>query len=145
MFHYCFILELTIKIYGGVFMKLGFTTIEVEDLEASVYFYTKVLCLKEVKRFSPHPAMKFVFVQGEGGGVIQLVKNSNSIKEVVTGTHALRAIGIEVENLKNLVSSLKENNVEFLSELIETPAGINMLFIKDPNDVTIELIEGFKI
>ena len=34
-------------------MKVGFTTIEVKDLEDSVDFYTKVLCLKEVKRFSP--------------------------------------------------------------------------------------------
>lgn len=126
-------------------MKVGFTTIEVENLEVSVDFYTKVLCLKEVKRFSPHPALKFVFVQGEGGGIIQLAKNTNTLKEATTGIHALKGVGIEVENLKGLVSSLKENNVEFLGELIETPAGIKMLFIKDPNGVTIELIEGFEI
>ncbi len=126
-------------------MKVGFTTIEVEDLEASVAFYTEVLCLKEVKRFSPYPELKFVFLQGEGGGIIQLAKNSNDLKEATTGTYALKAVGIEVENLKGIVSSLKENNVEFLGELIETPAGIKMLFIKDPNGVTIELIEGFEI
>jgi len=34
---------------------------------------------------------------------------------------------------------------EFISKLIETPAGIKMLFIKDPNGVTIELIEGLEI
>ena len=78
--------------------------------------------------------MKFVFVQGEGGGIIQLAENSNALKEIATGTHALKAVGIAVENLKGLVSSLKENNVEFLSELIETPAGIKMLFIKDPHE-----------
>jgi len=126
-------------------MKVAFTTIEVKDLEASVDFYTKVLCLKEVKRFSPHPALKFVFVQGEGGGIIQLTENANAAKEAPIGTQALKAVGIAVENLKGIVSSLKENNVEFISELIETPAGIKMLFIKDPNGVTIELIEGFEI
>jgi lactoylglutathione lyase len=126
-------------------MKIAFTTIEVKDLEVSVDFYTKVLCLKEVKRFSPHPALKFVFVQGEGDGVIQLSENLNASKEAHTGTQALKAVGIAVENLKELVTSLKENKVEFVSELIETPAGIKMLFIKDPNGVTIELIEGFEI
>jgi len=126
-------------------MRVAFTTIEVKDLEESVDFYTQVLCLKEVKRFSPSPTMKFVFVQGEGGGIIQLSENSNALKEVSTGTYALKAVGIAVENLKGIVSCLKENNVKFLSELIETPGGIKMLFIKDPNGVTIELIEGFEI
>ena len=126
-------------------MKVAFTTIEVKDLEVSVDFYTKVLCLKEVKRFSPNPALKFVFVQGEGGGIIQLTENSNASKEAHDGTQALKAVGIATQNLKELVSSLKENKVEFVSELIETPAGIKMLFIKDPNGVTIELIEGFEI
>ena len=145
MFQYCLILKSKTKIYGGFFMKVGFTTIAVEDLEASVVFYTEVLCLKEVKRFSPYPALKFVFLQGEGGGIIQLSKDFNDLKATTTGTHALKAVGIEVENLKGLVSSLKENNVEFLGELIETPGGTKMLFIKDPNGVTIELIEGFQI
>ena len=126
-------------------MKVGFTTIEVKDLESSVDFYTKVLSLKEVKRFSPHPGLKFAFVQGEGGGIIQLTENANASKEAHTGTQALKAVGIAVENLKGLVSSLKENNVELVSELIENAAGIKMLFIKDPNGVTIELIEGFEI
>lgn len=126
-------------------MKVAFTTIEVKDLEVSVDFYTRVLGLKEVKRYSPNPALKFVFVQGEGGGIIQLTENFNATKEDHTGTQALKAVGIAVENLKGLVSSLKENKVEFVSELIETPAGIKMLFIKDPNGVTIELIEGFEI
>ena len=126
-------------------MRVAFTTIEVKDLEESVEFYTQVLCLKEVKRFSPSPTMKFVFVQGEGGGIIQLAENSNALKEISGGNYPLKAVGIEVEDLKGLACSLKENNVEFLSELIETPAGIKMLFIKDPSGVTIELIEGFKI
>ena len=126
-------------------MKVAFTTIEVEDLEASVNFYTRILGLKEVKRFSPHPALNFVFVQGEDGGVIQLTKNSNASKEAPTETNALKAVGIQVENLKGLVSSLKENNVEFNPKLIEAPTGIKMLFIKDPNGITIELIEGFEI
>ncbi|MBU3145203.1 VOC family protein [Clostridium sp. CF012] len=126
-------------------MKVAFTTIEVKDLEESVDFYTKILCFKEVKRFSPNPEMKFVFVQGEGGGIIQLAENANALKETPTGAHALKAVCIAVDNLKNLVSILKENNVEFISELIETPEGIKMLFIKDPNGVAIELIEGFEI
>ena len=126
-------------------MKVGFTTIEVMDLEASVDFYTKVLCLKEIRRFSPHPALNFVFVQGEGGGIIQLTKDSNTLNESPTGNHPLKAVCIATENLKELESSLIENNVEFLGELIETPDGTKMLFIKDPNGVTIELIEGFEI
>lgn len=126
-------------------MKVGFTTIEVKDLEASVSFYTKIMGLREVKRFSPHPAMQFVFVKGEDGGVLQLSKNSNASNEEPAGAHALKQIGIEVEDLKGMVDSLKENNVTFLTNLIETPAGVKMLFIKDPNDVTIELIEGFDL
>jgi lactoylglutathione lyase len=126
-------------------MRIGFTTIEVKDLKVSVDFYTKILKLKEVKRFSPNPAMEFVFVQGQGGGIIQLSKNSKALVEPSVGTHALKAIGIEVENLVELIVPLKAANVEFLGELIETPGNVKMLFIKDPNGVTIELIEGFKI
>ncbi|MBZ9607558.1 hypothetical protein G9F73_006970 [Clostridium estertheticum] len=68
--------------------------------------------------------MIFVFVQGESGGIIQLAEDTNDVKEAMTGTHVLKAVGIEIGNLNGLVSYLKENAVEFLGELIETPAGI---------------------
>lgn len=125
-------------------MKVGFTTIEVKNLEESVNFYTNILSLKEVKRFSPNPAIQMVFLRGEGDGVIQLM-TSDASEEVTTGAYALKAVGIQVENLKELAITLKEKNVKFLGNLMETPGNVNILFIEDPNGVRLELIEGFII
>lgn len=125
-------------------MKVGFTTIEVKNLEESVNFYTNILSLKEVKRFSPNPALQMVFLRGEGDGVIQLM-TSDASEEIATGAYALKAVGIQVENLKELANTLKEKNVKFLGNLMETPGNVNILFIEDPNGVRLELIEGFII
>lgn len=125
-------------------MKVGFTTIEVKNLEESVNFYTNILSLKEVKRFSPNPAIQMVFLRGDGEGVIQLM-TSDASEEIATGAYALKAVGIQVENLKELAITLKEKNVKFLGNLMGTPGNVNILFIEDPNGVRLELIEGFII
>ena len=126
-------------------MKLGFTTIEVNSLDESIDFYTNVLSLKEIRRFSPGPSMQMVFLSGDGGGVIQLVKTTDLENNTNNGSSALKAIGIEVEHLKELLVTLKEKKVKFLSELMENPGNISILFIEDPNGIRVELIEGFKI
>jgi lactoylglutathione lyase len=125
-------------------MKVGFTTIEVQNLEESINFYTNVLSLKEVKRFSPSPAMQMVFLKGNNDGVIQLMK-TNTSDYSATSCGALKAVGIQVDNLTELAPMLKEKGVKFLGELRETPGNIKILFIEDPNGVRIELIEGFEI
>jgi lactoylglutathione lyase len=126
-------------------MKLGFTTIEVNNLDESIDFYTKILSLKEIRRFSPNPSIQMVFLSGDGGGIIQLVKTKNLGDNTINGGYALKAIGIEVDHLKELSFTLKEKKVKFLGELMENPGNVNILFIEDPNGVRVELIEGFKI
>lgn len=123
-------------------MKYGFVTITVKDMEESSKFYKDVLGLKEARRFSPQPGVDIMFLMDEEGSAIELITHEGSEGAC---SRASVSIGFEVESLEATMAMLKEKDVAISRGPLGAPGGVRFLFVKDPNGVEIEFIEGFKL
>ena len=126
-------------------MKVSFTTIAVRDLEKSVKFYKEVIKLNEVMRFSPQKGINIVFLKDEDNGKIELIEYEQKKEVVISGSVPIVSIGFAVDSLDDSMKMLREKNIEIIRGPIQTPGGQQFLFIKDPNGVEIELIQGFNL
>lgn len=123
-------------------MKYRFVTVTVKDMEESAKFYKEVLGLKEARRFTPQPGVEIMFLKDEAGSAIELISHDGG--EVVGGKIPV-SIGFDVESLEDTVAILKDKNVVISRGPLGAPGGVRFLFVKDPNGVEIEFIEGFKL
>lgn len=126
-------------------MKVGFTTITVRNLEKSVTFYTKILKLHELQRFSPHKGIKIVFLRDKENGKIELIEYEQMKEIDVSKKASIVSIGFVVEDLDATINMLRKKNVEIIRGPIQTPSGAKFIFISDPDGVEIELIQDFDI
>lgn len=125
-------------------MRIGFSTIKVKDLVESVNFYTDILDLEEVKNFSPQDGVNITFLQDKEKNMIELIEDEKNT-DLFNKNDSLVSIGVEVENLDNTIEMLKEKSIKIFKGPIQVPSGERFVFIKDPNGVEIEFIEGFNI
>lgn len=106
----------------------------VENLDESARFYTDILGMEEVRRFSPMPNLTIAFFKGEGEATIELVEGEE-------GKSGLYMVGIEVEDMDAEVARLKEKGVELTRGPLGEPGGPKIAFLKGPDGVEIELIQ----
>jgi len=116
-------------------MKVKNAVIAVKNLDKSAKFYTKILGMKEVRRFSPQPNLTIAFFQGEGEAMIELIEGEETDKM------GLFLVGMEVDDMDAEVASLKANRVELTRGPFGPPGGPRIAFLEGPDDVEIELIE----
>lgn len=126
-------------------MNIRFTTITVKDLDESFKFYNEILGFIEIKRFSPMEGTNIVFLKDENSGIIELVEHQNNSNNDDNDRESVVSIGLGVVDLERTLNELKHKGVEPIRGPIEVPSGDKFAFIKDPNGVEIELIQGFKI
>jgi len=126
-------------------MKVSFTTITVRDLEKSVKFYTEIIKLKEMRRFSPQKGITIVFLKDEENGRIELIEYEQGKMNGVSDLASKVSIGFSVDNIGDCIIMLEEINIEIIRGPIQTPDGQKFLFIHDPDGVEIELIQGFSL
>ncbi|RLG30589.1 VOC family protein [Methanosarcinales archaeon] len=122
-------------------MKVSYAAITVKDLEESVKFYTEILGLKEVRRFSPHERMTIAFLKGEGNGMIELIEGMDKSEWKIDSGQALLLVGLEVSDMDATVQALWGKGIDFTRGPIEVQGGTKIAFLKDPNGVGIELIQ----
>lgn len=116
-------------------MKVKNAAIAVESIEESSKFYTDILGMKEVRRFSPQPGLTIAFIQGEGEAMIELIEGES-------GKKGLYLIGMEVEDMDSEISKLENNGVTLTRGPIRTPGSPVIAFFEGPNGEEIELIEN---
>lgn len=126
-------------------MKISFTTITVIDLEKSVKFYTEIINLNEVMRFSPQKGINIVFLKDENNGKIELIEYEQNKEVDDSGNASIVSIGFAIDDLDKAIKMLSESNIKIIRGPIQTPSGAKFLFIKDPDGVEIELIQGFNL
>ncbi|MCK5051679.1 MAG: VOC family protein [Candidatus Cloacimonetes bacterium] len=126
-------------------MRVSFTTIAVKDLEKSVKFYTEITKLNEVMRFSPQKGINIVFLKDEDDGKIELIEYEQNKGVDVSGNASIVSIGFTIDDLDDSIKMLNEKNIKIIRGPIQTPGGQKFLFIKDPDGVEIELIQGFNL
>lgn len=123
-------------------MHMSFVTITVRNMEESLRFYTDILELREVKRFSPQTGVNIVFLEDDEGGRIELIEHEGvGYKEEMKPNIS---VGFEVDDLDSVIEMLKEKNIDISRGPMQVPSGEKFLFIKDPNGVEIEFIQGIR-
>lgn len=126
-------------------MIIKFITIRVGDLSESLKFYQDVLGFKEVRRIDNIEDISMVFLQDREGGIIELVYNKIEDHPAKASEQPRVSFGISVENMNSISSLLEKHNEKFEKGPITTPGGEVIAFMKDPNGVEIEFIQGFNI
>ena len=115
-------------------MKIKNSVVAVENLEESAKFYTDILGLDEVRRFSPREGLTIAFFKGEGEATIELVEGEE-------GKQGLYMVGIEVENMDDEITTLKSRGIKLTRGPFGAPGGPKIAFLEGPDGVEIELIQ----
>jgi lactoylglutathione lyase len=115
-------------------VKIKNSVVAVENLDESAQFYTEVLGLEEVRRFSPREGLTIAFFKGEGEATIELVEGEE-------GKQGLFMVGIEVENIEEEIAKLKSRGLDLIHGPLGAPGGPKIAFLEGPDGVEIELIQ----
>jgi len=127
-------------VLGGKYMiKSIYPTIFVKDMEMSTNFYKKLLNLKEKRNFIPQPNVHIIILGDENNNLIEFIKNNNINSENPSKSNM--SVIVHVENIDKMLDIIKSENIEILQGPITTDLGAKIIFVKDMDGITIELIE----
>jgi catechol 2,3-dioxygenase-like lactoylglutathione lyase family enzyme len=91
--------------------------------------------------------LKIAFLAAPGHKIelIQYLHPPGQKLDLATNNVGASHVAFEVDNLRDLVRALRADGVEFLSEPLQIEGGPNaggwMVYLKDPDGITIELQE----
>ncbi|RQH00538.1 VOC family protein [Natrarchaeobius oligotrophus] len=129
--------------------------ITVSDLESTLSFYRDVLGFDVVDRFSVAGKAlsegigvenaSGTFVHLESGGVrLELVRfepEANESRESALNRPGTTHVALAVDDLESFYATLPDD-VETISEPRTTESGTTILFVRDPEDNLVELLES---
>lgn len=124
-------------------MKFLFTTISVKNMEESFKFYTEVLLLKEIRRFSPQKGVDVIFLQDDANNQVELINNVYEKPSFTPEINSIVTLCFSVDDLEKTKEALKEKGIEIKKGPRLLPNGGSFIIIDDPNGIEIGLYEGF--
>ena len=120
-------------------IKSIYPTIFVENMDCSINFYKKLLNIKEKRNFTPQPNVHIIILGDDKNNLIEFIKSNNI--DLENSSKSKVSIIIHIENMDNMLEIIKKENIEILKGPITTNLGAKIVYIKDMDGVTIELIE----
>ena len=120
-------------------MRYLWTTIYVKDLDESIDFYTDLVGLQMLRRFSANPGIEIAFM---GNGVdqetqVELLADTNKIN---IDYSEFISIGFAVVSLDDMLDQVKSKNVAVHRGPFETPR-MRFFCVKDPNGLNVEFFQ----
>ena len=106
-------------------MKVKNAVVSVENLEESAKFYTDILGMDEIRRFSPRPGLTIAFFKGEGEATIELIEGEE-------GKKGLFMVGMEIEDMDAELDKLKAKGIVLTRGPFGAPGGPNIAFFNGP-------------
>jgi catechol 2,3-dioxygenase-like lactoylglutathione lyase family enzyme len=137
----CITLILAGVLMAGPVGTLTTVAIKVNDLDASLKFYTETLGFTELYRY------EFEGRQCVGLESFRLVgpkADASDLDITEPGEIGVFYLLLEVKDLDATVKSLEEKGVQFLMPITEVAGGVRFTFFLDPNGVSIMLQESFQ-
>ena len=119
-------------------MKFCWVTINVKDMEKSLYFYQEIIGLSIKRRFKPDMDREIIFL-GNGETEVELIYNPEA-EDIVIGSDI--SLGFEVKSLENINEVLKNNNIPLHSGPFQPNPSIKFIYVLDPNGVKIQFVEN---
>ncbi|MCC3144920.1 VOC family protein [Halanaerobium sp. Z-7514] len=123
-------------------MRFKFATIEVKDIEKSFKFYTDVLDLSLVRRFSPREGVEIIFLEDRQGNQLELIEEED-VKNYIEARASKVQLGYEVESLEKTMRFLASQSIEIVGGPVDIQTG-RFITIEDPDGVRIGLFEENK-
>lgn len=124
-------------------MNYGFVTVKVKNMEESLKFYSEFLGLSIITKFASGPGMTIAFLKDEKGNNIELIEDVNEKDRIASEGISLVSIGFLVDDVEKMVRIVKEKGMKIVKGPIQTPTGVKLMYIEDPNGAEIEFVENF--
>ncbi|SKB25627.1 lactoylglutathione lyase [Acetoanaerobium noterae] len=119
-------------------MAFIWSTLNVKNLDESIKFYVELLELEVTNRFKAGPETEIAFL-GNQSTKIELIENAGK-SSIEIGEDI--SWGFSVVSLDKIISVLNEKNIPILKGPIQPNPNIKFIYIKDPNGMNIQLVEG---
>jgi lactoylglutathione lyase len=136
------------------------TSVTVSDMDRSLAFYRDLLGMEVISELDrsggyastvtgiPEAHLRIVYVEG-GNHKIELIEYLNPKGRPVdmsTANPGIAHLAFEVDDLEGMYEELSAAGVTFRSEPVEVPgggpnAGTRIVYVRDPDNFTIELIQ----
>lgn len=113
-------------------IKVGYSTMIIENMEESVTFYRDVLGFKVHSTYLLGADAKITLLKGNGGAFVELIEN----KQYPIG---LYSVGMEVDDMDIAMKKLREKGAKIISEPIPTTVG-TLAFVEAPSGIKIAII-----
>lgn len=122
-------------------MKIRSIMIRVYDIDRSLEFYQTVLGLKVIRTRDEFKGAKLYYMgASEKDVLLTLCYNFNHPEKYTLGTH-WGHIGYEIDSMEEFSKKLDNLGIEFDRQPFKTEGGYLLAFMKDPDGITIELVE----
>jgi catechol 2,3-dioxygenase len=131
----------------GSSMKIGYVSLNVTDLQRSLYFYEKILGFKVISRITDESAL--LYVDGSSSPLVELLRakepaNNNSFNPLVTST---RRVGLyhfavllpERKYLADMLQNLRDNSDQVYFDGLAEHLVSESIYIRDPDLIGIEI------
>lgn len=119
-------------------MKFCWVTLNVNDMEKSIKFYTDIIGLKIDRRFNAGPDTEICFL-GEGETKVELICDSDiRLEHVGEGI----SMGFETESLEKFVETIEKKDIMIHSGPFQPNPNIKFLFIEDPDGFIVQIVEN---
>lgn len=118
-------------------MRFCWSTLRVSDLNTSIRFYTEVIGLPLISRFSAGPTTEIAFL-GSGETKVELLCDGTG-REISVGDDI--SWGFEVDSLDELLSLVKHRGIEVESGPVQPGPHLRFFFIRDPDGMKVQLVE----
>ena len=119
-------------------MKLCWVTIHVTNMQQSKQFYCDVLGLKIKREFAPREGFSICFLEGNGADY-ELIEDA-SVRDEVSFSNSV-SVGFLVDSLNEKIADLRSKGVENIIGPIAPSPNDRFIFIKDPDGMTVQIVE----
>ncbi|MDD4363101.1 MAG: VOC family protein [Atribacterota bacterium] len=119
-------------------MKFCWVTINVKDMEESLFFYQEIIGLKISRRFKPDQDREIVFLGNEETKV-ELIYNSK--KQNISFGEDI-SLGFEVNSIEEITKKLENNNIKIYAGPFQPNPSLRFIFVLDPNGLKIQFVEN---
>lgn len=119
-------------------MRFCWTTLTVNDMEASLKFYQEIVGLPLNRRFIGGPGVELAFL-GEGETEIELICDSN---QLAPREFKGISLGFVVKSVEEMMTFVESKNIMIESGPFQPNPHIKFFYVKDPDGLRIQFVEN---
>jgi lactoylglutathione lyase len=123
----------------GGYMKFCWVTINVQDMEKSLEFYTEIVGLSVDRMMKPSPTMQIAFL-GSGETKVELIYDP---KPEARSYGKDISIGFEVESMERIMETLGKKKMAISGPYQPNPM-VRFIYVQDPDGVKIQFVETIR-